>query len=365
MSAATQDLAELIKIEPANALATFTTAGDAPGKHAGLDPILALIRARIDAFEPDMASDKGRKQIASMAFAVARSKSAIEDIGEGLAREAKALPKKIDAGRKYARDILDDWRDEVRKPLTEWEAAEEARIKRHVDAIAAIERAGTPWPNATVADLRESIATVESAGQGHALEEFADEYRIAKESALRALREALARRETYEAEQAELATLRAERTVREAREAAERAEADRLEQLEREAETAAREAAIAAKRATEEAERKAAAELAAAEARARAEREAAQRREADLKAQTEAAEKRAAETEARIKREAAEAAEREAAEVRRREADREHRATVNRAAVVALVAASIPEDTAKTVISLIAKRAIPAVSISY
>ena len=39
----------------------------------------------------------------------------------------KAKAKKVDAVRKHARDFLDGLKDEVRMPLTEWEAAEELR----------------------------------------------------------------------------------------------------------------------------------------------------------------------------------------------------------------------------------------------
>ncbi|MGU3628118.1 hypothetical protein [Comamonas sp. C24C] len=48
-----------------------------------------------------------------------------------------------------------------------------------------------------------------------------------------------------------------------------------------------------------------------------------------------------------------------------READKAHRQRINRAALDALVAGGLSEADAKTVITLIAKKAIPAVSITY
>ena len=88
------ELFELVVIEEKDALATFTTPG-------ALAPILAKVRERIDAFTGDASTDEGRAKIKKMAFAVTKSKTALESIGERLAKDAKELPKKIDAGRKY------------------------------------------------------------------------------------------------------------------------------------------------------------------------------------------------------------------------------------------------------------------------
>jgi hypothetical protein len=211
-----KDLAELIVIEPKDALATFTTPG-------ALDPVLKLVRDRIDAFEADVSTPAGRNQIASMAFAVAKSKTALETIGERLAKEAKELPKKIDAGRKYAKDILDKWRDEVRAPLTEWKTAEDARIKRHTDALAEIRRLGENVSSTlTVGILGEIMKAVSDIAATDG-EEFAEEYDIAAKSALKALGAAMVARNQFEADQAELAELRRLKAERDAQEAAARA----------------------------------------------------------------------------------------------------------------------------------------------
>ena len=94
----------------------------------GLDPYLAIIRAEIDSFVPDASTAKGRKEIISMAAKVAKSKVALDDMGKSLVAELKEKPKLIDAERKRMRDMLDLWRDETRKPVTDWEA-EQARIE--------------------------------------------------------------------------------------------------------------------------------------------------------------------------------------------------------------------------------------------
>ena len=97
----------------------------------GLDPFLAKIREEIDGFTPDVTTRKGREAIASIAYKVARSKTALDNVGKDLVAELKEVPKKIDAERKRMRDLLEAWQAEVRRPLTEWEAAEEARKAKH------------------------------------------------------------------------------------------------------------------------------------------------------------------------------------------------------------------------------------------
>ncbi|MEG0861812.1 MAG: hypothetical protein RSG79_19630, partial [Pseudomonas sp.] len=104
----------------------------------GLDPYLKKIRDEIDAFVPDITTRKGREAIASIAYKVARSKTALDNVGKDLVADLKEIPKKIDAERKRMRDTLDAWQEEVRQPLNKWQAAEDARVDRHNTAIAHI-----------------------------------------------------------------------------------------------------------------------------------------------------------------------------------------------------------------------------------
>jgi len=97
-------------------------------------PFLAQIRAEIDAFVPDVSTKKGRDAIASMAYKVAKSKTALDGLGKELVAELKQIPALIDAERKRMRDTLDAWRDEVRKPVDDWEAEQAAiEAKRLAD----------------------------------------------------------------------------------------------------------------------------------------------------------------------------------------------------------------------------------------
>ena len=332
---------DLVVIEPANALAIFTTPN-------AIDPLLDRIRQEIDAFVPDISTATGRKAVASMAYKVARAKTHLDDAGKKLADQQKEIPKKIDATRKRIRDTLDQWRDEVREPLTKWEAAEEERVDRIKSSLAELQGVIDDHTERSSELIRERLAEVESEV---ITEQFYAEYVGAaaelKDKAISALRSRLELAEKREAEQAELARLRVAEEERKRKE--------REEQIARDA----------AERATREAEAKAEAERKAAEDAAKRERDAAERRELELKLQAEAAERRAAEAEAKARREAEQKAAHERAETAKREADRKHRAKVNKAARDAFVRGGIAEDTAEVVITLIAKREIPNVSISY
>lgn len=329
----------------------------------GLAPYLAKIRAEIDAFVPDVSTRKGREAIASIAHKVARSKTALDNVGKELVAELKEIPKKVDAERKRMRDTLDDWKDEVRRPLTEWEEAEEARIAKHKAGIAQIQDTDTEGMSAAL--IGAKIQDLDSTEIGADWEEFEAEAHRAKAASLETLRSALATREKHEAEQAELERLRAEAAAREqkereeriAREAAERAqrEAEQRAQAEREAaarrEAEAKAAAEQAKRDAEMAEQR----RIEAEKRAEAERLAAAERERKAAEQARQAElDRQAEEKARLEREAA-----------AREADKAHKAKINRAALDAFIAGGMPEACAKQAVVLIAKRQIPNVSMTY
>jgi colicin import membrane protein len=346
---------ELISIPDQTAMQVFTTKG-------ALDPYLDRIRKEIDAFEADVQTPRGRKDIASMAFKVAKTKTYLEGVGKALADEAKAIPKKIDASRKHVKDTLDQWKDEVRAPLTNWETAEEAREVGHrarIDGMMAL--AAEQSPDGVVrsaADLRANLASIEAVGIGPECEEFEAEYGRVKDAAIKAVRAAITKRQKFEDDQADLERLRAE--------AAERAIKDRDEAIRREAADAARiaaETAAGAERTRFEDEAAAAQrEAACREAALIAERQAVEQAASAASAKAERDRLQAIEDE-RQQVAAAHAA--ETAETARREASRKHCAAINRAAVEALVAGGMTEDTARLAITLIAKKAVPAVSIKY
>lgn len=332
---------------------------------AGLDPYLAQIKAEIDSFTPDVSTKKGRDAIASIAHKVARSKTALDNIGKELVAELKDVPKKIDAERKRMRDLLDQWKDDVRRPLTEWEEAEQARIDRHKAGVEWFQLRAKEHHDLGAAELRAILAEVDGRVVDEALEEYEAEAHRAKARALDALTAALAAREKYEAEQAELARLREEAAAREQKEREERIAREAAERAQRESEEKAkaeREAVI-----RREQEAKAAAERRELELKLtaeRAEREKAEALQRERQAKADA-ERRAAEAVAAEQRRIAQQQEAEAAEAKRRERDKTHKAAVNRAAMDAFIGGGMTEDCARQAVTLIAKKSIPNVSITY
>lgn len=336
------------------------------------------IKRETDALEVDLTTEKGRKAIASMAYRVAQTKTAIDAAGKLLNEEARARINVIDASRREIKQQLDELRDEVRRPLTEWEEAEDARVIRCQDVLAHLRQAASVGYEETAAEVRVRLDGVKALEFDEVeFNGYGPQAMSLREQAVDALAAAVARLDREEAERAELEKLRAEAAEREAeaarvaaaqeaarkeaeelrlynerRAAAEKAEAERIE--------AAREEAAAA--AQREAEKVAAAE------RERIEREheealAAERRrteEVERAAQAERDRLAAQETARKA------AAEKEAAAQAKREANQRHRSAVMRAAKEAVMKAGpVDEDTAKAIVLAIAAGNIPAVAISF
>lgn len=341
------------------ALQVFTT-------DEALDRLYAEVESKVIGTVYDMSTKKGRDQCASDAYKVARSKQAVEKLGAKLSAEYKEIPKKIDAERKRMREVLDALADEVRQPLTEWEEAEERRLAKHTSNVMRLNQyAANASSQLDSETLRGMLDAVNATSVDESWEEFEAEAHRAKDKAQEVLSAALVAREKYEAEQAELAELRRkqaeqeqkDREARIAQEAAEKAKREAEARVQAEREAAARREADA-KAAAERAERdrlEAIERQKQAEARAEAEKLAAEQRAKDA---AEAARQAEIDRQRREKEEAE-------AEQRRREADREHRASINRAALEAFIEGGMPEDCAKQAVTLIAKGAIPAVTISY
>jgi len=236
-----------------------------------IDPILRQIEAEVISHVPDVSTNKGRDYIASLAHKVAKSKVALDDAGKNLVAGWKEQAKVVDESRKHARDYLDDLKERVRKPLTDWENAEAARIeaerleKERIEAerLAAIAEEARLKQEALekeLADLRakefarEEAIRIEREAQEEKerlakleADRIANEERIRKEAELKAQkeaeeklqreREAAALRELtlrQEAEAAEKARLKAIEDARIAQENAVKAERERIEKEQRE-----------------------------------------------------------------------------------------------------------------------------------
>lgn len=332
------EIMELVVIEKKNAMAVFTN-------NDQLDPLIELIEKEARSLVPDVTTKKGRDAIASMAHKVARSKTYIDNAGKDLVAELKALPKQIDESRRVVRERLDALKDEVRRPLTEWEAEQE-RIKAE-EAM-----------NALHAEALEMNIKFD--------QELAAKFEADHEMAL-LMDKDIDRERADKAAEAERQRIAREEEI--ARQAEEKAKREAAEKAQREIDAAAareREAILAKERAERER----------IEAQQRAERDriaAEQKAEADKQAAIDAERRKAQEEADRIRREAerreqARLAEekRKADEQARREADVKHRKFVGTEIVKALLAnTSLTRDQAIEVLTAIKDGNIPHTGINY
>ena len=334
----------------------------------GLDSFLEKIRAGVNEV-PDLSTAKGRARIASLAAQVSRSKTAVEKPGRDYLKRLKEQPKVVEAELRRFVTECDQLRDEVRRPLTEWEEAEKARTEALQQRLAdlralsdVIDTAGNYLPSA---DIQARILEAKSVVLDDSWQERAAEAGVAKDSTIQQLEASLVIAQKREHEAAELDRLR--------KEAEEKARLEREENIRREA----------AEQAKSDAEEKAQAEIDAAarresEARAATERaerekiEAQQKAEREAKAAAEKAEqeKNAAIAAERRRQEEAESArlaeqKRIAEEEERRAADKEHRRSINRQAIADLIESGLTQEMAEKALIAIASGKVSAVSIKY
>jgi hypothetical protein len=268
---------------------------------AQIDPILSRIEAEVRLHSPDLTTKKGRDAIASLAYKVSQSKTALDAAGKSMTEAQKKEIKLVDDARKKIRDRLDALRDEARKPLNDWEAAEDDKKERIQDTLDAMRGHGidggeTPDEIKAAADAIKTIVIGEDFGQWF---EIAN---LAREASLTSLRTMYSAAVQRDKDAEELTRLRAaaEARVEADRVAAETAEAERIakEQAERaEADRIAAEKADIERAAQVEADKLAAAKaatIAAEEAAAVAAQAERDRVAAQAKATTEAQAKRMA-----------------------------------------------------------------------
>ncbi|MBE0135353.1 coiled-coil domain-containing protein [Klebsiella michiganensis] len=332
------EIMDLVVIEKKNAMAVFTN-------NDQLDPLIEAIEKEARSLVPDVTTKKGRDAIASMAHKVARSKTYIDNAGKDLVAELKALPKQIDESRRVARERLDALKDEVRRPLTEWEAeqerikAEEAMNALHAEALAMNEDFDRQLASRIESDHEMALLMNDAFDREQAEKKAeAERQRIAREEEIKRQAEEKAKREAAEKAQREIDAAAARE--REAILAKERAERERIEAQQR-AEREQREAAERAER-----EKQAAVDAERRKAQEEADRT---RREAEQREQARLAEEK-----------------RKADEQARREADVKHRKAVGTEIVKALLAnTSLTRDQAIEVLTAVKDGRIPHTGISY
>lgn len=322
----------------------------------------------------DLTTAAGRKAVAALAFKVVKSKTAILAAADELTEDARTQIKKVNASKADIETRLNALRDEVRKPLTDWEAAEEEREKAAREMVGNLRLAAVVRADETAGQLEvRRLNILENVPDAAVL---GDHFQIAmnlRDTAVESISAGIERAKKAESDAAELATLRAQQEARDAEDQSRR-DKEAQEKADREAEE---------KRAADEKaehDRQAARdEEIAAAARAETQRKADEASAAALEEER----KKTAAAEAETKRFADEKAAREAQEAAdaasadKRAKDRAHKAKVMGAAKDALIEvmskAIMPEFAtpevqaaiATTIVRAIVAGEIPAVTLAF
>lgn len=359
-----------------------------------LSRFVELVRAEVVGEVPDLTTDKGRKRIASLAAKVARSKTAVDGAGRAYLKKLKDLPKAIEAELREFTADMDALRDDVRKPLNEYEAAEVARRDAIEDAVQGIIDLSTVLEDATSAEIEQQCANLQALIINEATyQERLEEAEEKRKYGIQVLAAAFDKRKAAEDQAAEVEVLRKEKAAREEQDrikaAADKAvederkrvaneqqaqrdaDAHRIQQAEQEREQARQDLIVAEQR-REQAER----DHIAAEQRAEDDRIAAERN-AEYERQQAATRQQHAEDRARQQeqqRQQDEQAEQQRQQ-QARDNDKAHRGAINKAALDALMAVNsaaegqpascLGEQQAKAIITAIIRLQIPNVSIKY
>lgn len=211
------------------------------------------------AFKPDMTVKKDREAVRSLAATIARTKTFIDDSGKELLEEAKALTDRVNGQRRWAREKLDELKDTVRKPLTEFEEAEKRLAERKVQVMEQIAGLSDGIDTLSSGNIEERISTLTTIfiGDLEELPDIADKAKMkivtARARLEKALPLALAREAAeLKAEQDRIAAEAEARRIHEeqiAKDAADKAKADAEEKAAADAKKAKEDADAAAAKA--------------------------------------------------------------------------------------------------------------------
>jgi colicin import membrane protein len=188
------------------------------------------IDKEIAAFVPDLSTAKGRDEIKSLAFKIVKTRTAVTAAAQALTEDWRTRTEAVNKERRGIEEKLKTREVEVRQPLTEWEAAEAARVAAVEATIAALNADAVVALDATAAVVAARIASVTAVEITE--EVYRDAFDLAtkaKTRTLELLALALERLEREERERAELEELRRADAERRQKEEAERAKAEYVE----------------------------------------------------------------------------------------------------------------------------------------
>jgi hypothetical protein len=345
----TTDIVAIVEANPVSVLTDEKTYAD----------FYRHVEEEVKAFEPDLSTATGRKAIASLAYKITRTKTAIDNAGKELTEAWRKQTNKVNEKRRKAREEFEALAAQARRPLNEWEEKEEKRVAIVASFFDTIRECKTLPHGATSEVIRHHLTVAnDMKAEEIILQDRTEEGERALSDLRESLTQALAAAEKSEADALELERLRAENEARlkAEREAAEQAERDRLakEAADRAAEEAKRREEAAAERARADEKRLAEEAIAKAE---REKQEAIDKAEAEKLALIREQERKEAARQAEIDREAAEQV--------KREANKKHRAKLTKEAETAIREIGIHQDYASLLVAAIIDGKIPHIKMEF
>lgn len=331
-----------------------------------LEDLFAKVEAEVKAHLPDLETVEGRKHIKSLAAKISSSKTAIDKPMRDYLREIKALPKVVERNARESVERFDALRDATLKPLNDAQASQDTIIERMDEIVRMCSQDGL-----------QSTEVAIWAGEAKGIDvettfwpELIKKAKASVDGAIAASMTTLNRLLETEKQAAELERLRKESEENSQRER-DRQIAEAAAQKAQEEERQRAEQRILDER--NKAEQDRLAKLKAEQDKAHAEQ---RLKDAEAKAKTDAeeAESKSKERERIAAENAKKYAEEQQAlelqrqkeEEQRRADDKQHRITVNRAALAGLIAhAELTEDQAKAVITAVAKGLVDNMKVIY
>lgn len=351
---------ELVVIKPANIPALF--------QKDGCDPIIEGLKKEAAKFKGDVTTAKGRKEIASFARRFSTAKVYLDGLGKALSDELRDKIAPINGERNKIETCCNELRDEIRKPLTDWEDAEKERVAKHEQNIQTInDYLNVESENSSRA--KELLDAVRAFDVGEVFEEFELAATKAKEAVLTQLEAKFIVLQNAEKEKAEAERLEKERLEKEQKEREEKIAKEAAEQATKDAE----------KKAREEAEEK--------ERKEKEERERLEKEKLQLQLDKEKAERETKEAEDRAeqkKKEAAEKAKKEQREAvekekqrqadqikadeeadEKRQANKRHRNKIHKEAKGSMLEHGISEEDATIFVTMVKDGLVKHIKIDY
>lgn len=153
--------------------------------------IVAAAEAEALKVPVDMTTEKGRDAIRSAAFAVSTTKTFFDGMGTALTEEWRKQTTAVNDKRKVLATQMDALRDKVRKPLTDWEAADATRKSEHTAAFQRMKAVSTLWGYPTTDQVRDAIEKM-AEFKDRKWEEFAEQGTAEYDKAMQTLENQLA-----------------------------------------------------------------------------------------------------------------------------------------------------------------------------